>query len=210
MKLRVENLCCERGGYLVFEGLSFDLDAGELLILRGVNGAGKSSLLRLLAGLGRPASGQISANGEDVNEDRAGFAARLVYVGHQDALKPSLTVIENLRFWARLQRGQDVDDAALIEALDSIGLRDLKDLPTQVLSAGQRRRAALARAMASGAELWLLDEPTNALDAASLKAFENALSQHLAAGGSAIISTHVALMDGIGRTLDLSAGAEAA
>jgi len=205
MRLSVQNLACERGGYLVFEGLSFDLEAGELLVLRGPNGAGKSSLLRLLAGLGQPAAGKIMADGEDIADDRAAFAAKQVYVGHQDALKPSLSVAENLQFWAGLQRGAAPTGAVIDGALATLGLRDLRDLPAQVLSAGQRRRAALTRAFASGAKLWLLDEPTNALDKASLAAFEDALSRHLTDGGSAIVSTHVALMDGTGRTLDLSA-----
>lgn len=210
MKLTVDNLACERGGYPVFDGVSFELDAGELLVLRGANGSGKSSLLRLLAGLGQPVDGRILVDGDDVVEDRGAFAARTVYVGHQDALKPSLTVTENIRFWAGLQRGSLPSDVAIDAALETLGLTALRDLPAQVLSAGQRRRSALARALASGAELWLLDEPTNALDKASLAAFERALDAHLTSGGNAIISTHVALMDGTGKTLDLSAREAAA
>ena len=153
MNLSVQNLSCERGGYPVFGDLSFDLDAGELLVLRGANGSGKSSLLRLLAGLGSPVAGMIMADGEDAAEDRSAFAAKTVYVGHQDALKSSLSIAENLLFWAGLQRGHTPDDAVIDAALSTLGLSDLKYLPAQVLSAGQRRRAVLARALSSDAAL---------------------------------------------------------
>ncbi|MEQ8666904.1 MAG: heme ABC exporter ATP-binding protein CcmA [Rhodospirillales bacterium] len=203
MKLEVNDLACERGGHPVFAGVTFALDSGGLLVLRGPNGAGKSSLLRLLAGLGHPASGTITVDGRAADDDPAAFAARRVYVGHQDALKPAFTVAENLAFWARLQRGGEIADAEIDGALAALGLQALRDLPARFLSAGQRRRAALARAIAAGADLWLLDEPTNALDAPSLEAFEAALGRHLDGGGSAIVSTHVAVGGERGAVLTL-------
>lgn len=193
MKLEVLDLTCVRGGEHVFDGIGFTLDAGELLVLRGPNGAGKSSLLRLLAGLGRSAGGTIRCDGGDVADDRPGFARRTVYVGHQDALKPSLSVAENLAFWAGLQQGRAAPATRVTGALETLGLGGLSDMPARFLSAGQRRRAALARALASDAELWLLDEPTNALDSTSLTAFESALRSHLSGGGSAIVSSHLAV-----------------
>jgi len=191
MRLEVSDLACERGGHRVFEGVSFHLDAGGMMMLTGPNGAGKSSLLRLLAGLGAPVSGTVHLDDLNIAEDPETAASRRVYVGHADALKPVLTVTENLAFWTRLQRGRENVGDTVAQALDTLGLATLAGTPARYLSAGQRRRATLARALASGAKLWLLDEPATALDAASLKAFEAALAGHLAEGGIAVVSSHV-------------------
>src|SRR3982750_4393460 len=159
--LEARDLACLRGERAVFAGLSFRLDPGGALLL-GANGAGKSTLLRLLAGLLRPEAGLLLWDGTDALADRAAHAARLRYLSHQDALKPALTARENLSFFARLWGGQV--DAAL-EALD---LLPLAELPARVLSSGQKRRLALARLALAPAPLWLLDEPTVGLDAASV------------------------------------------
>ncbi len=206
MKLDVSNLACERGGYHVFEHVSFALDAGDMLMLTGPNGVGKSSLLRLLAGLGEPVAGTIVVDGRNVAGDPARFAVNRIYVGHADALKPSLTVAENLMFWTRLQRGTNEVAEAVASALETLGLGSLADTPARYLSAGQRRRAALARAMASGAPLWLLDEPTTALDSRSLAALDDIIARHLAGGGLAVVSSHVAVK---GATASLELGATA-
>ena len=191
MKLELSSVACRRGGHAVFDGVSATLDAGDLLVLHGPNGSGKSSLLRLIAGPGCLVAGRILCDGSDIADDRGGFAARLAYMGHQDALKPGLSVSENLSFWAGLQRGKRPSAAIIYEALGVLGLAGLRDLPVRFLSAGQRRRAALVRALASGAELWLLDEPANALDSTSLAAFGDALKRHRANGGSAVIASHI-------------------
>jgi heme exporter protein A len=179
-----------RGERTVFNALEFRLEAGGALILRGPNGSGKSSLLRLMAGLLRPAAGRIRWNGIDVAEDREAHGARLHYVGHLDALKPVLSVADNLAFWAGLRApGAAVRDT-VTTALRRFGLASLAELPARYLSAGQRRRLALARLAAAPAPLWLLDEPTVALDDASVARLGEVLAEHRAGGGMIAVSTH--------------------
>ncbi len=186
--LEARELACLRGERVVFAGLSFALEAGTALLLTGANGAGKSSLLRLLAGLIPPAEGVLLWQGQDALADRAAHARRLRYLSHQDALKPALTARENLAFFARLWGG---DAEAALAALD---LLPLADLPARVLSAGQKRRLALARlALGADAPLWLLDEPTVGLDTASVARLGALLARHRAAGGMVIAATHLPL-----------------
>lgn len=196
--LRVEDLACWRGERAVFAGLSFSLEAGEAVALLGPNGAGKSSLLRVLAGLLPAAEGLILWGGGDVRQDAASHAARLRYLGHLDALKPALSVRENLAFHASLAGG-DVD-----AALDSMALAPLAELPARVLSAGQRRRLAIARLALAPAPLWLLDEPTVGLDTASIARFGQLLAAHCGQGGMVLAATHVPLPIAGGRRLDMS------
>ncbi|HXE16465.1 MAG TPA: heme ABC exporter ATP-binding protein CcmA [Stellaceae bacterium] len=184
------NLACRRGGRLVFSGLHFALPPGRALILRGPNGSGKSSLLRLLAGLGRPESGRIAWGGETISDDSAAHRARLHFIGHADAVKPALLVGETLAFWAGLHGGGADDVTA---ALAHFRLERLADMPCRFLSAGERKRLALARLLASPAALWLLDEPTNGLDAAALEDLLRAISDHCAGGGIALIASHLPL-----------------
>ncbi|MBX6744127.1 MAG: heme ABC exporter ATP-binding protein CcmA [Acetobacteraceae bacterium] len=186
--LEARELACLRGERVVFAGLSFALEAGAALLLTGANGAGKSSLLRLLAGLIPPAEGMLLWQGQDALADRATHARRLRYLSHQDALKPALTARENLAFFARLWGG---NAEAALAALD---LLPLADLPARVLSAGQKRRLALARlALGADAPLWLLDEPTVGLDTASVARLGALLARHRAAGGMVIAATHLPL-----------------
>ena len=185
--LKAAGLAAFRGERLVFRDLDFAVAAGGALTLSGPNGAGKSTLLRLLAGLLRPAAGTLSWNGEDAFADPSLHATRVAYVGHQDAVKPALTAAENLRFAARLSGG----DAGA--ALAALGLGDLADLPARMMSAGQRRRLALARLGLSRAPVWLLDEPTVGLDAASLDRLGGLIAAHRAGGGIVIAATHLAL-----------------
>jgi heme exporter protein A len=185
--LEARNLACLRGDRAVFAGLAFALAPGEALLLTGANGAGKSTLLRILAGLLAPAEGEVLWRGADIAEDPAAHARRLRYVSHQDAQKPALTVTENLAFFARLQGG------AVGPALAALALTPLADLPARVLSSGQKRRLALARLALAPAPLWLLDEPTTGVDAASVERLRPLLAAHRAAGGIVVAATHIPL-----------------
>lgn len=181
-------LACRRGERLVFAGLSFDLPPGGALVLTGPNGSGKSSLLRLMAGLTPPEAGVIAWDGAAIAEDPAAHRARLHFIGHQDALKPALSVVETLAFWAGMRGGGNVE-----EALARFRLDPLADWPCRLLSAGQRRRLALARLIASQAPLWLLDEPATGLDSEALADLGAALAAHRAGGGRVVVSTHTPL-----------------
>jgi heme exporter protein A len=185
--LTAEGLAVFRGERLVFRDLSFQVPTGGALLLVGANGSGKSTLLRLLAGLVRPEAGRLLWNGEDTLADLAGHARRVAYMGHLDAVKPGLTVLENLRFAASLT-GRVATDA-----LEAVGLAGLADLPARMLSAGQKRRLALSRLVLSEAPLWLLDEPTLGLDTASIARFGTMLAAHRAGGGMVVTATHVPL-----------------
>ncbi|MEO8244568.1 MAG: heme ABC exporter ATP-binding protein CcmA [bacterium] len=183
----VTDLCVARGGVTVLEGVSFRLAPGQVLVLRGPNGIGKTTLLRSLAGL-QPIVGGTVAAGD------------LAYSGHADGVKAMLTVAENLTFWAAVN-GEDGVEAALT-ALNLLALRDRRAAD---LSAGQKRRLGLARLMVSGRAVWLLDEPTVSLDLASVELFGQVLRAHLAEGGSALIATHVDLGLPEAQALDLTA-----
>jgi heme exporter protein A len=199
-----EALACLRGERLVFETLSFRARAGEALLLMGPNGSGKSSLLRLMAGLLAPASGRLVWGDAAIADDPDSHRARLHYVGHLDALKPALTVAENLAFYAAL-RGRIADSRTLADALAAFRLDKLADTPARFLSQGQRRRAALARLLAAPAPLWLLDEPTLALDDASLGGLGAVLSDHLARGGHVVAATHAPIAVVRSQRLELAA-----
>jgi heme exporter protein A len=186
--LQVAGLAAFRGERLVFRDLHFGVAAGGALLLHGPNGAGKSTLLRLLAGLLRPAAGTLTWDGTDALADLPAHAGRVAYVGHQDAVKPGLTVAENLWQFTARPSGSAVGDA-----LAALGLEALADLPGRMLSAGQRRRLTLARLALSRAPLWLLDEPTLGLDARSVEHFGAMLHTHRGRGGVAIAATHLPL-----------------
>ncbi|CAL8980124.1 Cytochrome c biogenesis ATP-binding export protein CcmA [Rhodoplanes serenus] len=184
MDLIGHDLACVRGQREVFTGLDFRVGAGEALALTGRNGAGKSSLLRLIAGLVRPAAGSVRLDGGD---PELTVPEQAHYLGHLDALKPSLTVTENLGFWIDYLGG---DPARLATALDAVALDDLADLPAGYLSAGQRRRLSIARLVAVARPVWLLDEPTSALDVASQERLAGLMRAHLAGGGLILAATH--------------------
>jgi heme exporter protein A len=188
MRLEVSDVRVERGGRRVLAGVSFVLQAGEALIVTGPNGAGKSTLLRALAGLLPLASGRVAiADAEDAPPCRE--VAH--YVGHSDGNKASLTPAENLAFWAAMLGGAGPAKAVRpTEALAAFALNHVADLPVSVLSAGQRRRVALARLLVATRPIWLLDEPTTALDIASQTRLLHHVNRHLAEGGIAIAATH--------------------
>ncbi|MCZ0734748.1 heme ABC exporter ATP-binding protein CcmA [Phreatobacter sp. AB_2022a] len=186
MRLHAEALACQRGGRTVFRDLSFQAEAGEALQVVGRNGAGKSSLLRMIAGLVPVAAGAIRLDGGD---PEASIGEQAHYCGHQDAFKPALTVKENLAFWTAFLGGPATGDD-LLAALARLGLDHLADLPAGYLSAGQRRRLALARLVSIARPLWLLDEPTAALDQASQQVLASLMAAHLAGGGLILAATH--------------------
>ncbi|HKM64424.1 MAG TPA: heme ABC exporter ATP-binding protein CcmA [Acidisphaera sp.] len=199
--LTARALAAFRGGRLVFRDIDFDLAAGGALLLSGPNGSGKSTLLRILAGLAPAETGQLLWDSTDALADPISHARRLAFVGHTDAVKPGLTVSENLLFAAHAVPGSTGKgakrtgrDAAIADALDAVGLGALADLPARYLSAGQRRRLALARlALRRDAPLWLLDEPTLGLDVASVARLGALLQAHREAGGLVIAATHLPL-----------------
>ena len=179
--LQASGVSCFRAERLVLDGVSFAVARGGALLLLGPNGAGKSTLLRVLAGLKRLDAGRVLFDGSD------DYAGRVAFLGHQDAVKPGLTAVENLAFAARMGGG----DIAL--ALEGVGLGALGALPARMLSAGQKRRLALARLALSGADLWLLDEPTLGLDSAAVERFGAVLAGHRAGGGVVVAATHLPL-----------------
>jgi heme exporter protein A len=200
------DLACRRGERLVFTGLSFRLPPGGALVLSGTNGSGKTSLLRLLAGLFAPAAGHLSWGVTPIEDDLAGHRARLLYVGHQDGVKPSLTPRETLLFWAALHGCGTRSAASEVDAaLAAFALEAVADWPCRWLSAGQRRRLALARLSATPASLWLLDEPFSALDRDNQNRLERAIVAHRAAGGRLALATHLPIELGTAVGIELDA-----
>jgi heme exporter protein A len=188
MRLMATNLACVRGGQVVFSGLGFAVEAGQMMAVTGTNGAGKTTLLRLLAELLRLSEGTVMLTG---GEPDATLAEQAHYVGHQDALKPALTVGENLEFWARYLGGEAGSLETDIEtSFETWGLAALTALPAAYLSAGQRRRLSLCRLAAIRRPVWLLDEPTAALDAAAQETLGGVMAAHLAQGGIIVAATH--------------------
>ena len=186
MVMDVRDLSVARGGVTVLEGVSFALKPGQVLVLRGANGIGKTTLLRTLAGLQPPVAGEVTGD-------------EIAYAGHADGLKAGLTVTENLTFWAEINGMAGID-----VALEAMNLTDLRRRRAGDLSAGQKRRLGLARLLVTGRAVWLLDEPTVSLDAASVALFVAVLRAHLAQGGSALIATHIDLGLQEARELDLT------
>lgn len=194
MTLTATNLACVRAERLVFQGLGFTAPAGKLTALRGPNGSGKSSLLRLIAGLVPLAEGRIDWQGQDVASDAEPLRNGLHYCGHLDAVKSALTVEENLVAWAGIFGVPRTGRPARIDAaLEAFGLFDLGLTPAQYLSAGQKKRLSLARLLLADRPLWLLDEPTVGLDAASAELLADVMRAHLATGGVILAATHIDL-----------------
>jgi heme exporter protein A len=199
MRLNGSGLSAVRGGRTIFAGLAFSVNAGELLAVTGPNGAGKSTLLRLIAGLLHPAAGTVALDPAPAG----GLSGEVHYLGHLDALKPTLTVAENLRFWRRLWAGSGSIEASL----DAVGIGGLDFLPAGVLSAGQKRRVALARLLVAHRPIWLLDEPLTALDAAAEGILGGLIAGHLGRNGIVVAATHRDLPVPPSATLALEAAA---
>ena len=187
--LEVRDLECVRGDHRLFAGLNFQLQGGELLRLRGSNGSGKTSLLRTLCGLLEPAEGGVFWEGENIRGQRDEFNAELLYLGHHNGIKSELTGFENLSVSSAL-RGETPSEHQIYDALGRIGLAGREDLPTQVLSQGQKRRVALARLLLSDAQLWVLDEPFTALDVDAVAQLAKLIEGHLQKGRMVVYTTH--------------------
>lgn len=203
--LTASNLACERGERLLFRNLGFELERGEALLVRGGNGHGKTSLLRILCGLSAPAIGEVRWRDQAINHAHELYGREMAYVGHANGIKDDLTPLENLRLSAALG-GRELDMPTATHALGQLGLTRCLDLPARVLSFGQRRRVALAGLMTAGAVLWILDEPLTGLDVHGVAMVEQMIRDHVAAGGLAIMTTHQPLaLDGV-MTKTLSVG----
>lgn len=196
--LRLEDLACRRGERLLFQGLDLAVQPGQVVWLRGANGRGKTSLLRLITGLSSPDKGKVLWRGQAVRAAGEAFRSHLVYIGHTNGLKEDLTAIESLRFLARLH-GRPADQPALTAALSRMGLASRREAPVRTLSQGQRRRVALARlaldlaADAAEPALWVLDEPYDALDVDGIATLEGLLSAQAARGGAVVLTSHLPL-----------------
>lgn len=188
MRLEARDLSIARGGLRVLSGVSFALEAGQALVLRGPNGIGKTTLLRTIAGLQPPLAGQVDLPPES-----------LVYAGHSDGIKPTLTVTENLNFWAQVFGQKDIT-----AALEGFDLTALADRPAGLLSAGQKRRLGLARLLVTGRPIWVLDEPTVSLDTQAVEMFAGVIRTHLTGGGAALLATHIDLGLPEAEVLDIS------
>jgi heme exporter protein A len=189
LTLEARELTCVRGERQLFSGLNLVVSAGECLHVRGENGVGKTSLLRLLTGLSKPESGEVLWNGLVISKEPAHFHRDLLFLGHRDALKEDLTALENLQLYAAFDDIQLPEDKALA-ALWRFGLRGREHLPVNCLSAGQKRRVLMARMLTRQAKLWILDEPFNALDIQAVQALQELVAEHLEQGGLVVLTSH--------------------
>jgi heme exporter protein A len=200
--LSAHGLTCVRGERPLFSGLDLAVDAGEWLHVRGENGTGKTSLLRLLAGLAQPAGGEVLWDGQPIRQADEAYRRNLMFLGHHGALKEELTALENLEFAAALD-GAELSEAEAIAALHRFGLKGREELPVRVLSAGQKRRVLLARLVTRKARLWVLDEPFTALDTKAVAMLAALIGEHLAGGGMAVLTSHQAMPIPGGKVLQL-------
>ena len=200
--LRAKSLYCERDDRVLFENLDLQLNTGEILQIEGRNGSGKTTLLRILSGLSNNYEGEIFWCGETLGEVKEAFLAELVYIGHQPGVSAQLTAEENLSWQCALH--PSLDNSKIGYAIAQVGLKGFEDVPSYQLSAGQKRRIALARLYMSSAKLWILDEPFTAIDKLGVAAKEALMLKHLSQGGSVILTTHQDLSDSMPvRTLSL-------
>ncbi len=187
--LSIHDLACVRDDRILFENLNFSLDTGQLLHINGHNGSGKTSLLRILCGLSLPESGDILWQGQAIEDQYDAYLRELNYIGHHPGIKADLSALENLKM-AQSMSAQPILGVDLDEVLDKVGLYGFEDIPARQLSAGQKRRVALARLWVGSAKLWVLDEPFTALDKKGIKMVEDKLLEHADKGGIAILTSH--------------------
>lgn len=187
--LKVNNLQCDRGDRALFTGISFELQKHQLMRIEGLNGSGKTTLLRTLCGLFEPEEGEILWDGTSIKKQDDSYRKNLFYLGHQNAIKMDLSVLENLRFNCKMA-GESPTDEELLNALNTIGLFAYEDIPTRQLSQGQKRRVSLARLLVTDTSLWILDEPFVALDMAAVELLQKIIADHVNNGGMVILTTH--------------------
>jgi heme exporter protein A len=203
--LAVRELACARGERTLFSGMNFQLRLGQLLLVQGGNGRGKTSLLRLLCGLAQPLEGEVHWRGQEIGGVREEYHREMAYIGHVNGIKDDLTPLENLRLSAALA-GRYLDEHTAEQSLIRLGLERCLDLPARVLSFGQRRRVTLAGLMTAGAVLWILDEPLTGLDVHGVALMEGLLRDHVTGGGMVVMTTHQPLsLEGVA-TVPLQVG----
>ncbi len=204
--LKVSHLTCERGYRELFNDLSFQLSPGEVLHIKGENGAGKTSLLRILAGLALPVSGDIAFNGYDCRKFRSEYNEQIAFMGHKLGIKLELTAVENIRSHCELSKQRT--DQQILDALKEVGLFGFEEMYCNQLSAGQKRRVAIAQAMLTETSLWILDEPFTSLDVIGVEFFLQVIQQHVNQGGMVLLTTHqeVSLKNCTTRYLQLPSG----
>lgn len=188
--LEVSQLTAIRDERILFESLSFTIDSGELVQVEGRNGTGKTTLLRIITGLGDRDNGEIFWSGENIESNRDQFHQDLLFLGHQTGVKRELTAYENLRFYLSIHSRQSFDKTTIYDALTKVGLAGREDVPVGQLSAGQQRRVALARLWLSDHKLWILDEPLTAIDKQGVKVLESLFLKHAENGGIVMLTTH--------------------
>ena len=184
--IRTENLCFERDEIKVIDRINLELNSGDLLQVEGCNGSGKTTLLRLLTTAIKPTSGRIFYQGKKLSDCRYEYCSNIIFIGHQIALKERLTPVENLNWLSPIGLSQD----SINRALDLVGLRDFETAPSWSLSAGQKRRVALARLILSNAKIWFLDEPFTAIDTQGIGLMRQLIDDHVSKGGAVVFSTH--------------------
>ena len=200
--LEARALTCIRGDRELFSGLDLQVFAGQCLHVRGENGVGKTSLLRLLTGLTSPESGEVLWSGRSIKKEVSDYHGQLLFLGHRDALKEDLSAIENLRLYAAID-GVDLSEQDAFSSLWRFGLKGREDLPVNCLSAGQKKRVLMARMLTRRAQVWILDEPFNALDTHAVQELQELIAEHLQGNGLVVLTSHQPLAIPGLRVLDL-------
>ncbi|MBE2897279.1 cytochrome c biogenesis heme-transporting ATPase CcmA [Pasteurellaceae bacterium 20609_3] len=203
-QLTLHQLACQRGDNTLFAGLSYALQSGQMLQLEGHNGIGKTSLLRIIAGLSRPREGEVRFDGTPITQQREHYHSQLLFLGHQSGLKPQLSALENLRFYQRISACEQ-GESAVLDALYRMGLMGLEDTALGQLSAGQQKRVALARLHLTHAPIWLLDEPFTAIDKQGQATLTALFERHCTQGGMVILTSHQRVESEMLARVDLNA-----